>query len=56
MAKIKCKNRVFCNNSDNYRYIVTTYTNGYQIVQVIAPYHGSWKKKATLEGFNISIV
>ena len=47
MAKIKCKNRVFCNNSDNYRYIVTTYTNGYQ---------GSWKKKTVLEGFNISVV
>lgn len=56
MVKIKCSNKVFYNNSDNYRYIVTTYSNGYQIVKVIAPYRGCWKQKSTLKGFNISVV
>ena len=55
MAKIKCKNKVLYNNSDNYRYIVTTYNNGYQIIKVIAPYKGCWFKKQTLKGFNIYI-
>jgi len=56
MAKIKCKNKVFYDNNYNYRYIVTTYKNGYQVVQVVAPYRGCWKKQGTLKGFNISVV
>ena len=56
MVKIKCKNKVFYDNNYNYRYIVTTYKNGYQVVQVVAPYRGCWKKQGTLKGFNISVV
>lgn len=56
MAKVVCKNKVFYDNVYNYRYIVTTYSNGYQEVQIILPYKGCWVKSTTLKGFNISVV
>ena len=56
MSNIVCENKVFYDNQYNYRYIVTTYKNGFQIVQIIAPFRGCWKKQTTLRGFNIYIV
>lgn len=56
MASVKCKNKVYYDNLNNSRYIVTTYNNGYQKVDVISYYKGCWVKTGTLKGFNISVV
>jgi len=54
--KIVCENKVYYDNLNNYRYIVTTYKNGYQVIDVIGPYRGCFLKIGTLKGFNLNIV
>lgn len=56
MAKLKCKNKVFYDNTFGNRYIVTSYTNGYQIIKIISQYKGCWINSGTLKGFNLNIV